>query len=208
LSVGLGLTADLVWPVVLGAKWSAASELIRLCAFYALFDSIGHFTHGVFIVLNRQRRLVITYAPIVVLRFAVAIVAGLHWGIVAAVWTLTVTAALSTVIWIAAVLPILELHPAELVRPIWRTVTSSAAMAAVVLAWCPLESAGLPFHDVALRLVAASAVGAVVFISVQLLLWLAASCPDGPEHRALEFLTALRRRIGRAVPVPPGMSIR
>jgi O-antigen/teichoic acid export membrane protein len=207
LSVGLGLTADLVWPLALGRQWAAAAELIRLCAFYALFDSIGHFTHGVFIVLNRQRRLVATYAPIVILRFGIAIAAGLHWGIIAAVWVLTVTAALSAVIWIGCVLPLIGLRLADLLRPIWRTVAGCAMMAAVLLAWLPLTASAMPLPVVAARLAAAVGLGGVTCTAAQFLLWRLSGRPDGPERVALRFLDGLRRRIGRVSLVRPRTGI-
>lgn len=203
LSVGLGLTADLVWPIMLGPQWRAAAELIRLCAFYALFDSIGHFTHGVFIVLNRQRRLIVTYAPIVVLRFGIAIVIGVHWGIVAAVWTLTVTAALSAIIWTGCVLPLLELRPAELLRPIWRTVASTAVMSAVLLGWLPLTAGTAGMRVIVWRFLSAVCAGAAAYVAAQLLSWWLSGQPDGPERRAVQFLHDLRRRMVRlAMPRP------
>lgn len=200
MSVGLGLTADLVWPIVLGAKWQAASQLIGLCAFYALFDSLGHFTHGIYIVLNRQRRLVLTYAPIVVIRFGAAIVIGLYWGVVAAVWSLTVTAALSMVIWVGCVLPILELRLRDLIAPIWRTVVSSSVMACIVGGLLPLTSGGASLHVVGMRLVIASCVGAACQVATQMALWLLCGMPAGPERRAMQIAGGVRRRAA-AVPM-------
>ena len=194
MSVGLGLTADLVWPVVLGAKWAAASDLIRLCAFYALFDSIGHFTHGIYIVLNRQRRLVLTYAPIIVVRFGSAIVIGLHWGVVPAVWSLTVTAFLSMVIWVGCALPVLELDLSELIAPIWRTIASCGMMASIMVVWLPLTSNGAPLRVVAMRLLVAVGVGAVSQISAQMALWRLCGMPAGPEQRGLRLVAHAWRR--------------
>lgn len=194
MSVGLGLTADLVWPVVLGAKWAAASPLIGLCAFYALFDSIGHFTHGLYIVLGRQRRLVATYAPIVVLRFGLAIAVGVRWGVVAAVISLTATAALSMIIWVGCILPIIRLRLAELMEPMWRTIGACIVMAAVLVEFVPLASNGAPTHVVALRLVTASAVGAAVHVATQIALWRLCGSPRGPEARGLRLAAGLWRR--------------
>jgi lipopolysaccharide exporter len=195
MSVGLGLTANLVWPIMLGAKWAATAELIRLCAFYALFDFIGHFTHNVFIILNRQRRLVITYAPIVILRFSIAIAVGLHWGIGAAVWTLTVTAALSAIIWIGCVLPLLELSLADLLQPLWRTITGCVVMSGVLIGCLPLEGNAADMRTVAWRLAAAICVGAATHTGVQFLLWRLSGSPDGPECQVMRFLDNIRRRI-------------
>ncbi|HEY1932188.1 MAG TPA: oligosaccharide flippase family protein [Acetobacteraceae bacterium] len=194
MSVGLGVTADLVWPIVLGAKWAASSPLIGLCAWYALFDSIGHFTHGIYIVLNRQRRLVLTYAPIIVVRFGAAIVIGLHWGVVAAVWSLTVTAALSMIIWVGCVLPILQLRLRDLLEPIWRTVVSCGVMAGVLLEWLPLTSDGAPLRVVGTRLAIAIGVGAASQIATQVALWMVCGMPAGPEHRVVQIAAGLWRR--------------
>ncbi len=208
LSVGLGLTADLVWPVMLGPQWQSAMELIRLCAFYALFDAVGHATHGVYVVLNRQRRLLATYAPIVALRFGVAIIVGLDRGIIAAVWTLTITAALSAVVWTAGVLPLLGLRLADLLRPIWRTVASSAAMSGVLLACLPLAAGGAALSVVAWRLAFAVGVGAVACLATQALLWRLSGLPDGPERQAIRFVRDLSRRLSRRAPAGPGNDLR
>jgi O-antigen/teichoic acid export membrane protein len=195
LSIGIALCADLACRLLLGPKWAAATELIRLCAFYALFDSIGHFTHNVFVVLNRQRRLVLTYAPSVVLRFGLAIWAGVTWGMAAAVWVLTITAILNAVIWTLALLPILELRLREVINALWRTVASCLAMAAMLLAFTPLTTAGVSMLVIAERMIVAIAVGAATYLGTQTALWLMSGASDGPEARAWSYLDTRVRRL-------------
>ncbi len=198
MSIGLGLTADLARRLLLGgADWEAASELIRLCAFYALFDFIGHFTHNIFVLLNRQRRLVVTYAPVVVLRFAIAIWAGLTWGITAAVWVLMLTAALNAVMWTAFAMPLIELSVRELLRPIWRTAAAALAMTAAVVLTVPLAVGAASFGTALLHMLMAIAIGATTHVGTQALLWLLCGMPEGPERRAQQFIAGAWRWIGQ-----------
>jgi lipopolysaccharide exporter len=195
LSVGIALCADLACRLLLGPKWAAATELIRLCAIYALFDSIGHFTHNVFVVLNRQRRLVATYAPFVIARFGLAIWAGLTWGITAAVWVLTLTAVLSAVVWVFALLPVLNLRLMEVVNALWRTAASCLVMVVVLLEFTPLTTDGVSILVMVERLVVAVSTGAATYLGMQVVLWLLNGASDGPETRAWSYIDTQLRRL-------------
>jgi lipopolysaccharide exporter len=191
LSVGMGLTADLACRLLLGPDWANATELIRLCAFYALFDSIGHFTHSLYVVLNRQRRLILTMAPLIVIRFGAAIVVGVHWGITATVIVLTITAAISAVIWVACILTLIDLRLGELLRPVWRTVLSCPVMALTVIALVPLQAQGEPYSTVLWRAALAVAVGGTVHIGTLYTLWRLSGSPAGPEAQGLAFVRGI-----------------
>lgn len=188
LSVGMALTADFACALLLGPQWAHATELIRLCAFYALFDFIGHFMDNVYIVMNRQRRQVVTLAPIIIVRFGGAILIGLNWGMTAAVIWLTVTAAVAALIWTALILPVLELRLSELLRPMWRTVVSCLVMAVAVLSFVPLQVGDAPLHVVVLRTLLAVGIGGTAHVGTQYGLWRLCGSPAGPEAQALTFL--------------------
>lgn len=195
LSVGIALCADFACWLLLGPKWAAATPLIRLCAFYALFDCIGHFTHNVFVVLNRQRRLVLTYAPSVMLRFGLAIWAGVTWGIAAAVWVLTLTAIANAVIWLLALLPILKLRLTALIDVLWRTAVSCALMAAVLMAFAQLGIDGASVPRIVAHAAVAIGLGAASYVGTQFLLWLLSGASDGPEMHAWSYLATQFRRV-------------
>jgi O-antigen/teichoic acid export membrane protein len=192
MSVGLCLTADLASALFLGPKWAGATVLIQLCAFYALFDAVGHFTHNVFTVLNRQRDFVVMFALILAIRFPLVVWTGQAWGVTAAVEALTITAALNAVLWMWRVFPLLDLSLASLLRPIWRTVLASAVMAAALLAGFNLTAGDDPFAAVLLRAAVAAAGGAVVYVAAQWLLWMLSGAPaDGPEAKLFGFVRSL-----------------
>jgi O-antigen/teichoic acid export membrane protein len=195
LSVGIGLCADLACRLLLGPKWGAATELIRLCAFYALFDALGHWTHNVFVVLNRQRRLVLTYAPSIVFRWIIAIWAGVTYGMVAAVWVLTLSAILNAVTWLLVLLPVLNLRLMEVINALWRTALSCVVMAAVLLAFTPLGTAGVSVLVIGERMIVAVTVGGLTYIGMQIALWKLSGSDDGPEMRAWLYLVSQVRRV-------------
>ena len=181
LSIGICLLASYMRTFMLGPAWHEATPLIALCAVYALFDSIGQFTHNVFTVLNREQTLVVTMAVVVTVRFPLAIWMGLHFGMIAAVETLTATALLNAIVWLWCVGSLLDIPLADLIRPLWRTFSATAVMAAVLLAAFDLQSPASPSWDTLLRFTMISGVGAAVQISVQLGLWVASGRQAGPE---------------------------
>ena len=194
LTIGLFLTANFATALALGPQWADAAALIRPSALYALFDSIGHFTHNVFIVKNRQRGYVAIQAVSLLVRFPLFIFAGETWGIEAALWTLTATAGFNAVLWTGFVFPVLEMRPWQLIRQCWRTVVAAAAMAAVVYASFDLHAGSDPFNVLLPRTLLVASVGALVHVSVQIALWAACGLPDGPEARLASLVRSVYRR--------------
>jgi hypothetical protein len=84
LSIGIALMASSITRLGLGQSWSETIPLIRLCAFYALFDAIGHFTHNVYTVLHRQRRFVGVFTVALAVRLPSVVMAAIWYGVTGA----------------------------------------------------------------------------------------------------------------------------
>jgi lipopolysaccharide exporter len=196
MSVGLALTGDLIADLFLGPSWVGAGLLIRLCTAYALFDAVGHFTHNLFVVLNRQKAFVVIMAVVVAVRLPLLLVTGITWGMSAAVLMLAATAAFNGVLWMSRCLPLLHLSPWVIVQQIWRTIASCAVMALAVQVAIDLPAGdGGGILALSERLGTAVLVGAVVQVATQYALWQLSGAPDGPERRLLAVLHKLRHRL-------------
>ncbi len=200
LSIGLLLCGDFVTALALGPQWAGAAALIRPSALYALFDSIGHFTHNVFIVQNRQRGFVLIQGVSLLVRFPLFIWAGETWGPEGGLWMLTATAAFNALLWTHFVFPLLRMRWWDLGRQCWRTTAACGVMAGVVWSGFDLQTGTDPFQTVLWRAVLVASVGCVVHVGVQLALWAACGLPDGPEARIITLVrTAGRRAASRLV---------
>jgi PST family polysaccharide transporter len=197
MSIGIALTADLLTPVALGPQWSDATDLIRLCAIYALLDAVAHYPFNLFIVLNRQRGLVLTFAAVLCVRFVLFVWAGGTWGMNAGLTVLVGTSALGAIVWMGSEARLIGLSVRELLRPLWRTVGETATMAVVILACMDLHAGTASLAANLLKLLSVAACGAAVQIATQALLWTLCGMPDGPESYLLGFVRNAVRRFAR-----------
>jgi O-antigen/teichoic acid export membrane protein len=185
LSVGIAATAARSVPVVLGPQWLAATPALMFAALYTLFDAIGHFSGGIYMVLNAQRRYVTIMAACLAVRLALVIPAALYGGLPAAMAMMAATAVLNAYLWFAALRPLLRVTWVCLLGVVWRSFAAAAVMAGVVsLAsrFAPIPTAMPPMIVVLLAL---CALGAITHISTQFLLWRLQGRPESPESAIL-----------------------
>lgn len=195
LSIGIALMAAPVTRLGLGSAWLSAIPLIRLCAFYALFDAIGHFTHNIYTVLHRQRRFVGVFAVALAVRFPAIILAAIWYGVTGAAAAMAVTAAFNMVLWSACLFPLIGIGLADVLRGVWRCVLASLVMSAVVLALLAAWPEPSRLAPILVRGLSISLVGGAVHVAAQLALWHLAGSPAGPEAQLLRVVRASLARL-------------
>jgi lipopolysaccharide exporter len=200
MSVGLAAACELVQRLGLGAKWADAAPIVALCAFYALFDAIGQFTHNIYLVREEQKRFVRIMAGNILLRIVLVILAAIYGGVVWAVGALAATALVNAVMWFARLLPLVGLRAAEPLSVVWRSFAAAGVMAVAVRLAIGLWPAEHAIGPLLLQTVLICGGGAVVHVTVQTLLWLACGRPEGPERHLLDQLPAMRRKVARILP--------
>lgn len=195
LSIGIALMAAPVTRLGLGTAWLAAIPLIRLCAFYALFDAIGHFTHNIYTVLGRQRRFVGVFAVALAVRFPAIILAAIWYGVTGAAAAMAATAAFNMVLWSACLFPLIGISLGDVSRGVWRCVVATLVMSAAVLAL--LAAWPEPSHvaPILVRALSISLVGGAVHVAAQLVLWHLSGGPAGPETLLLRVVRAAAARV-------------
>jgi lipopolysaccharide exporter len=195
LSVGIAVMANPITDIFLGPKWAAAAPLVAYCAFFALFDAIAHFPGALYIILDRQKSLILVLAASLAIRIPAVIVAAHMGGMMAAMATLTVSAFLNMFIWNGFVPAAIELKLRDIARVTWRTIVSSGVMAvavALMMSAVPASAYFPPF----VRFVTIALAGGAVLLLVQFPLWIANGRPLAPESMALALFTKISRRLG------------
>jgi O-antigen/teichoic acid export membrane protein len=181
LSVGIAVTAGRSVPVVLGPHWLAATSALALAAIYTLFDAIGHFSGGIYLVLNAQRRYVGIMAGCLALRLALVVPAAVLGGLNAAMAMMALTAVVNAYCWFAALRPLLGLGWRALADVTGRSFLAAAVMAAAVMAADQVLPTAKGVVGMIAGLGGLCALGAVVHIGTQAVLWRLAGVPAGPE---------------------------
>ncbi len=206
LSIGIALVAKLVEQVALGAEWVGAAAFIQVCAFYALFEGIGEFTHNVYVVQDRQRRFVAIMTLTVVIRVALVIWAGFAYGVLWAAIMFAITSFLGAVIWFGQLTVMIHLSIRRTLATVWRTFAATAMMSAGVYYFLTVWPYGDTMPGKVAELVIAISLGGVLYIGPLLGLWFLCGRPAGPEDHAAKAIPQLLARLGLGghKPVPAG----
>jgi lipopolysaccharide exporter len=206
LSIGIALTAKLIEQVALGAEWAGAAAFIQVCAFYALFEGIGEFTHNLYVVKDRQRRFVAIMGVTVVIRVALVIWAGLTHGVLAAAIMFAFTSFFSSATWFGQLTIMIGLSIRRTIAAVWRIFTATGIMSAGVFYFLSVWPYGETTPERIAELIIAVTLGGVLYIGPLLGLWILCGRPTGPEDHAAKAIPQLLARLGLRLekPVPAG----
>lgn len=202
LSAGIALTAREVTLLFLGTRWLALVPLMPLVGLFALFDAVRDYLANIFIVLERQRRLVLTYAVLMSVRIGLIVWGTSLWGLYGAAWAMLATSVVNAGLWLAMAGRLIGLDPTALRSALWRPAIAASLMAAAVAA---VPDTLVPFAirmgvmPVVVALLAKVALGAVVYCGSILVLWrVAGRHADAAETHLLRlFANAGSSIIGR-----------
>ncbi len=177
MSAGIAVTAPLVVHVALGEQWLAATPALAFGAIYTLFDALGHFTGGLFVVRNAQRPYVLIMAGCLALRLALVVPAAIWGGLSWAMAAMALTAVLNAYLWFSRLRRLLGLTWRMLASPTWRSFAAAGVMAGGVGA----AQAAWPGGGRVTEWASLCALGAAIHAGTQLFLWRRQGCPPGPE---------------------------
>jgi O-antigen/teichoic acid export membrane protein len=201
MAVGIAVTAWDMVPIVLGPNWTDAAPVLALCAFYSLFDALGHFTGNVYIVRGAQRPYVAVMAACLALRLAVVIPAAAWGGVVPAVGMLALTALLNAAVWFAGMRKLIAASWQQFAAATWRSFAAALLMAAAVMALQAVWTLPATIGPMLVHWAVLCGFGAAVHIGAQALLWRLCGLPSGPEAsfflRLRGTWTALLTRLAR-----------
>jgi O-antigen/teichoic acid export membrane protein len=196
MTVGIALTANLIEHVALGPEWAGAAPFIQVCAFYALFEGIGEFTHNLYVVYDRQRRFVEIMTFTVLLRLALVVWAGFAYGVLWAAAMFALTSFFSSALWFGQLTTMIGLSLKKTFAAVWRTFAATAIMAGGVSYFLSVWPDDGSAPDRVLELIVAVTLGGGLYLAPLLGLWSLCGRPPGPEDHALKAIRQLIARFG------------
>jgi O-antigen/teichoic acid export membrane protein len=196
MSVGIALMARPIVELFFGPQWTGAVTLVQLCALYALFDSVGHFTHNLYIVMQRQRRFVGTYAAALAVRIPALILGAAVAGVNGAACALMLTAIFNMVLWTCGIFPLAGIPYREAFFGTWRTVFGALVMTVAVLWLSALWQGPQDYSLALLRFAVISLIGAAVHVGSQLAAWRISGSPAGAEQALIKTAFQALERLG------------
>lgn len=180
-TIGIGLTAPLFVPLVLGDNWLEAVPVITVLSFSAAIGIYYPNSATLFLALNRPG----INAAIAILRVSLLIPAILlvvpKYGAIGAAWTLLSVAGTTMIVDYVVLLRKTGMTLSLVIAAIWRS-----TLAVTIMAFCVNHIVKSPSifaveDSPILHLGASIASGALIYISVVWILWKIGGYPNGPE---------------------------
>ncbi|MGE4050156.1 MAG: lipopolysaccharide biosynthesis protein [Piscinibacter sp.] len=200
-AAGIFAVAPLLVPVVFGPKWLAAVPLMQLLCFNGALLLFHSSICAVLVARGHPARVTrVNAIYVLVLLCGLAVgsqLGGVEWAAVAAL----ATSFACTPIYLYEMKRSLGVAPGVFVSALVRPVVASGAMLATLLFVLPGRDHGLPLPAAVFWLGLGIGLGAVVYLAVLLIAWIAAGKPDGPEQMLAD---RLRARLARAAPPVQG----
>lgn len=192
---GIAATANLIVPVVFGAKWLEARSLLALLAIFGVGQIMFTNAYAAFLALDRADVPTRISAIYVAVQLALLVTLTPMFGLMGAASAYVATSLLMLPLVFAYVYSILRVRAGAMLRVVWRPLLAASLMFAVVKAFVGrVHHESDPTLQTAAELLAAIALGVAVYVSLVLLLWAACGRPQGAERMALNRVRARLRR--------------
>ncbi|HEY2865247.1 MAG TPA: lipopolysaccharide biosynthesis protein [Casimicrobiaceae bacterium] len=195
LGVGIALTADPLVRVAMGPKWLEAIPVMQILAVVGIARVVTSNSDSHLLALNLPHLTTVLACFGAVVGILSMLWAAPIWGLIAAAWATSATAAFQLVLNYAIMWRAAGISPAAVGTAIWRAVSACLVMSAAVLVllqWWPYKSA---IVELFLELCCAFVLGALVYVATLLVLWRASGSPPGAEKHTLQMVSSLARRL-------------
>jgi len=195
VAVGIGVTADLIVPLLLGDGWGATVPLIQVLTICGAVRIAGASSGPAYHARGYPHYI----TNISAVTLAVTLPA-LYWltltrGALGAALAVTGAAVLLIVLNTVTILRLLRLRFSSVVSVAWRTIIGVMVMAGVVRAFRSLAVGdGTALPPIAV-LAVAIALGAGTYVAVVLFLWVFSGKPEGAEQRTLDEVRLRSQRL-------------
>jgi lipopolysaccharide exporter len=193
LGVAVGLLAEPLVHVLLGAKWLDAIPLIQALAAFGIIRSLHGPTGSIFLAIGRPRLIALTQCLQIAVAFSLMIVLIPRFGTIGAAWALIAGALCGMAGNYCMVTRLLALSFADLARSLWRPLAAAVVLIAVILAAADLLHAHAPALPDIAELLSLSLTGTLAFYAALYLLWRLQNRPAGAEAMLIAFATERAR---------------
>lgn len=187
--MGIAAVAQLLVPLLLGAKWIEAAPVMTILAFYGVFLALKSNNHYVYLAMGQPRLATVLGLIQMALLMPLAIVGSLRHGAIGAAIGYLCAQAVFTPFSVGLLRHVLRLRMFDLVRVLYRPMIAGGLMYLIVRALVQGWSVD-PYSAATLVLptVVCVAVGVGVYCGAVGALWRLAGLPDSAERHAIEFL--------------------
>lgn len=195
LTLGIGVVADPLVRVMLGEHWLGAIPLVQVLAVSQLFQLLTAGASPIFLATGRPQFTTVVQVGRVLVILPFLVFATERAGALGAAYCYLVVSILVAVCDFVLVKLVLRVPLSRLIRGWWRPTAAVVAMVWAVAEfekhWPTSESMG----SVTLMLIAAVALGAVIYLVFGICLWLLAGLPRGAET---QLFTVMKMVVGNS----------
>ncbi len=198
-ALGIGITADIFVPILLGPNWLSTIPLIEILVISGGIRSVTSHVRPIYLAMNRPKYGAYASIGRALVFLPLTFFALQYYGIIGAAIAHAIAQIAVLVGSLYFTHRLLDLSPLALLRACWRPLVACALMIAAVESlkgFAPLADGGIAMLTT--LLVAAVALGAAVYVGSLLLLWRLCGAPSGcAESYLLAFIgRRLRRQTG------------
>lgn len=192
-AAGIYAVADYFVPVVLGAKWLAATPLLECLALNGAILFLHSSIAAVIIATGRPDRLVrVNASYVVTLGFAFVLFA--EQGVTVIAYTVLGTSILITPLYLIEIRRTIGVGAGQFLRVVLRPLLAALIMVGVVRTFMPDYATSLPTVDAIVGLLTGVVIGVITYVTAILVMWLALKRPDGAERMVIDRIGRLLRQ--------------
>ncbi len=201
-AAGIFAVAHFMVPVMLGPQWSEAVPLIAILALNGAVLMLQASIWSLLVGADLPRYAFFANAVYAFILLILLIILTMNFGLVGAAYACLITSVVSSPVYLAFLRKGLGLPAILFFKALMRPVIAAVAMVFAVRWILPAAAdAGVSTSNL-FWLATGSACGAVVYIALVTLMWLAAGRPDGAEQIVLDRATKeFNQRFKKAPPV-------
>ena len=193
--VGTAIVADSLVRITMGAQWSSAVPVIQVLAPVFALQTLGFMAQPVAMAIGATRLLFVRDLQGFAIRVPLVLSGVVLFGLEGAVCARVVTGLTLIFLDMSVVSRTLGLTIGAQLGRVWRSVVSTAAMAAVLLLLDRLVGHGAGLEGDVARMVMLGGVGALTYGGTHFLAWHLSDHPAGPEEEALRVWHKVQRRL-------------
>lgn len=185
---GIASVAPLVVATVLGPKWSDASVILALLAFYGIFAALTSNAYSAFLAVGKPQVFVRITAAYVAIHLPMLIFLTHRYGVLGAASAHLAASSIILPISFYLICKTLQLPVSRILSAVWRPVGAAAAMyVAVVFVRPAVDPAIISSLDALRQLAVCVPFGAATYVIVLAALWMLAGRPEGGEAMVLRL---------------------
>ena len=186
VGTGIAVVAPLLVAVLLGPEWVEAGPVMAVLSFFGVTSALLANSGSIFKAIGKPKYLTIITGVRIVFLIPALIYATRAAGVLGAAYAYLAVSLLFMPVYYALLCRVLDLSLADLAGAVGRPVLAATAMYFVVAGFLSASAGAFEALPAIVALLAAAAIGALVYPLVLLGLWSAFGRPPGAEQMLLD----------------------